>query len=159
MKEIPCGECGGEAGQAANRGGLSSRLSLQAPRLIPTRELWETMQHTPHIQPTRGVREQGGVWTQQLSSVTGSVAECRLWRVLISWHTSNLTCGNESGNAGSRSQRELQAEEYRCQQREVAWATEMVKVRVQTGQQLLHKMDFCLEDKAEQVLLAGDQQD
>ena len=33
-------------------------------------------------------------FTQQLSSVTGSVAECRLWRVLISWHTSNLTCLN-----------------------------------------------------------------
>lgn len=36
---------------------------------------------------------------------------------------------------------------------------EMVKVRVQTGRQLLQKMNFCLQDKTEQVLLAGDQQD
>ena len=57
---MPCGECGGEAGQAANRGGLSSRLSLRATRLIPTEALWETTQHTPHTQPTRGVKEQGG---------------------------------------------------------------------------------------------------
>lgn len=58
---MPCGECGGEAGQAANKGGLSNRLSLRATRLTPTEALWETTQHTPHTQPTTGVREQGWV--------------------------------------------------------------------------------------------------